>query len=154
MIKNHHGSVSKLLEEWSEEVNRYTLARWWHDCTLTYPQLLLIAYHLHVLWNWIKWGKITSRPMTIDACVVSEIEYRDRFGRVIGYCAYGYWDPASTYQGDPVRPVIMKFTPDQYRCGIDYSRYGSSSISISAAFSYSHEDGSVKYLGSTPVPKS
>lgn len=149
---NRQKAKAKSFEELYGGARQYTLSRWWQDCTLTYPQLLLIAYHLHVLWNWIRWGEITSRPMAIDACVISEIEYRDRFDRVIGYWAYGSWDPASAYKGDPVKPIIIRgFNPELYCCGIDYSLYGHSSISVSSAFSYDKSDGSIKYLGSTPV---
>jgi len=32
--------------------------------------------------------------------IVAEYEVRARDGRVVGYWAYGYWDPALPYQGE------------------------------------------------------
>ena len=32
--------------------------------------------------------------------VPAEIEYRDEEGNVVGYWAYGSWDPAYPYQGE------------------------------------------------------
>lgn len=37
---------------------------------------------------------------SIDANVVSEIEYLNKAGERIGYWAYGYFDPSLPYQGD------------------------------------------------------
>lgn len=37
---------------------------------------------------------------SIDANVVSEVEYLNKAGQRIGYWAYGYFDPNFPYQGD------------------------------------------------------
>jgi hypothetical protein len=52
------------------------------------------------LWNWLRFGRITERVVSIDGGVASEVEFRGRFGRVVGYWAYGSFDPAMPYRGD------------------------------------------------------
>lgn len=47
--------------------------------------------------KWLRFGKITSRVICMDGGVPSEIEYYGRFGRPVGYWAYGAWDPAMPY---------------------------------------------------------
>lgn len=50
------------------------------------------------LGEWIRFGKITSRVVeTAGDHVVAEVEYRGRFDRVVGYWAYGYFDPSLPY---------------------------------------------------------
>ena len=50
---------------------------------------------------WIRFGKITRRvTATAGHGVDAEIEYVGRFGKVVGYWAYGYWEPGSPYKGD------------------------------------------------------
>jgi hypothetical protein len=52
------------------------------------------------LWLWIRFGKITSRVTgTAGDGVPSEIEYYGRWGRQIGFWAYGYFHPDYPYQG-------------------------------------------------------
>lgn len=51
--------------------------------------------------NWIRWGKITSRVTgTAGDRVPAEIKYLDRRGRVVGFWAYGYWEPNHPYKGE------------------------------------------------------
>lgn len=54
---------------------------------------------LKKIWNWIRFGKVTSKVHAIDGGVASEIEYFDRFGRSVGYWAYGHFGPAGKYKG-------------------------------------------------------
>jgi len=56
---------------------------------------------LRKIWLWIRFGKITAKVTgTAGDNVPAEIEYRDRFGRVVGFWAYGYWEPNSIYKGE------------------------------------------------------
>ena len=50
----------------------------------------------HQFW---RYGPITETIKSIDGGVASEIEYRDCTGRVIGYWAYGSYDPSLPYRG-------------------------------------------------------
>lgn len=51
-------------------------------------------------WRWIRFGTITERVVgTAGHCVPAEIEYRGRRGKVVGYWAYGSFDPALPYKG-------------------------------------------------------
>lgn len=50
--------------------------------------------------RWIRFGKIKATVKAVDGGVESEIEYTGRFGRIVGYWAYGYFDPALPYKGD------------------------------------------------------
>lgn len=51
-------------------------------------------------WNWIRFGDITERVVgTAGDGVVAEVEYRGRRGTVVGYWAYGGFDPAFPYRG-------------------------------------------------------
>lgn len=55
-----------------------------------------------VFWRWVRFGTITSKVVgTAGDNVAAEIEYRGRGGRVVGYWAYGSWDPSGPYQGEP-----------------------------------------------------
>lgn len=50
--------------------------------------------------QWIRFGHVTEKVMaTVGDGVVSEIEYRGRGGKMVGYWAYGYFDPKLPYQG-------------------------------------------------------
>lgn len=55
---------------------------------------------MNKLIQWIRFGKIKATVKATDGGVASEIEYTGRFGRVVGYWAYGFYDPAFPYQGD------------------------------------------------------
>lgn len=51
-------------------------------------------------WQWVRFGDITEVVRgTAGDGVVAEVEYRGRGGKVVGYWAYGYFDPALPYQG-------------------------------------------------------
>jgi len=53
------------------------------------------------VWLWIRFGKITEKVTgTAGDGVPAEIEYRDRWGRVVGFWAYGSWHPRMPYKGD------------------------------------------------------
>lgn len=47
----------------------------------------------------LRFGQITETIKAIEANVVSEIEFRDSKGNVIGYWAHGYYDPQLPYAG-------------------------------------------------------
>lgn len=47
--------------------------------------------------EWVRFGRITSITRAVDGGVASEIEYRGRFGRTIGYFSYGAYDPSLPY---------------------------------------------------------
>ncbi len=59
----------------------------------------MLSWQLRRLLNWIRFGSITSEIKSIDGGVVSERAYYGRGGVMIGYYAYGYWDPAMPYKG-------------------------------------------------------
>lgn len=49
---------------------------------------------------WVRFGKITERVTgTAGHMVVSEIEYLDRSGKVVGFWCCGYYDPSLPYKG-------------------------------------------------------
>jgi hypothetical protein len=47
-----------------------------------------------------EFGEITSRIVTTDGGFASEVEFRDSKNNVIGYWAYGSYDPSLPYKGD------------------------------------------------------
>lgn len=49
--------------------------------------------------QWLRFGQINEKVKAIDGGVPSEIEYRGRGGKVVGYWAYGCFDPQLPYQG-------------------------------------------------------
>lgn len=67
---------------------RNGLRQWWHGS----DRLKRAGY-------WLRWGRITSEILAVDGGHASEVIFRDRFGRCIGYWAYGYWDIDHPYQG-------------------------------------------------------
>ena len=54
---------------------------------------------LRRLWLWLRFGRVTEHVKAVDGGVPSEIEYRGRFNRVVGYWAYGSFDPQGPYRG-------------------------------------------------------
>jgi len=50
--------------------------------------------------RWIRFGTIRERVVSRIEGTPCEIEYTGRFGRVIGYWAYGSFDPSEPYQGE------------------------------------------------------
>ena len=52
------------------------------------------------IWQKIRFGKITAKTIgTAGDNVPAEVEYYGRGGKVIGFWAYGYFDPKYPYQG-------------------------------------------------------
>ena len=49
--------------------------------------------------QWVRWGTIHERTVCHIGEIAAEVEYTDRWGRVIGYWAYGSFDPRLPYQG-------------------------------------------------------
>lgn len=51
------------------------------------------------IWNWIRFGKV--RTLTADTIngIPCEVYYIGRFNRVVGFWAYGSFDPSFPYQG-------------------------------------------------------
>lgn len=45
----------------------------------------------------LRFGKVTARPMADVADIVSEIAYVDKKGIIVGYWAYGCYDPSLPY---------------------------------------------------------
>ena len=44
--------------------------------------------------DWLRFGKVSSQVVsTVGHGVVSEVEYKNKKGDIIGYWAYGYYDP-------------------------------------------------------------
>ena len=58
-----------------------------------------IIYKIKKIYYLIRYGKITS--MTVDDINYTpcEIKYMDKNGNIIGYWAYGYFEPNLPYQG-------------------------------------------------------
>ena len=54
---------------------------------------------LKCIYLYLRFGKITSEVKSVDGGVVSEIAYFGRGGRMIGYWAYGCFDPYFPYKG-------------------------------------------------------
>lgn len=54
---------------------------------------------LRNLWIWMRFGEITSKVVYRIDYIECEIEYHDRNGKLIGYWAYGDFDPELPYQG-------------------------------------------------------
>lgn len=49
--------------------------------------------------NYLRFGKIRSEIKSYDGGYVSEIAYYDKKGRMIGYWAYGEYEPYMPYRG-------------------------------------------------------
>ena len=48
----------------------------------------------------IRFGKVTRRIIAVIEDTPCEIAYYDRKGRIIGYWAYGCFDPNGLYRGE------------------------------------------------------
>lgn len=48
----------------------------------------------------IRFGKVKHRVKAIDSGCVSEVEILNRNGKVVGYWAYGSYDPSYPYKTD------------------------------------------------------
>lgn len=58
-----------------------------------------IKLKMYAFWFKILYGTITSEVKSIDGGHISEIAYKDRNGIIIGYWAYGSFDPSFPYRG-------------------------------------------------------
>ena len=54
------------------------------------------------VWQHLKYGQITSKVKDTIGGLTCEEAYYDCNGEMIGYWAYGSFDPAYPYQGDGV----------------------------------------------------
>lgn len=62
--------------------------------------LVASRYKLALFWQWVRFGSITEKVVaTAGDNVVAEVAYYGRKGRMVGYWAYGYFDPKMPYQG-------------------------------------------------------
>ena len=50
--------------------------------------------------NFVRFGRIYTEIKSIDGGVASEIAYIGRNGVVVGYFAYGSFDPSMPYKGE------------------------------------------------------
>lgn len=50
--------------------------------------------------RWIRFGELKATIKAVDGGTPSEIAYMDRWGRLVGYQAYGHFDPAMPYRGE------------------------------------------------------
>lgn len=48
---------------------------------------------------WLRWGYLTEHNKATVGGHVSEIEYHDKKGNIVGYWAYGEFDPHLPYRG-------------------------------------------------------
>lgn len=55
------------------------------------------------LWSWLKWGRLREETKdTLDGYIVLEYAvYSCRTGQMVGYWAYGHFDPSMPYRGQP-----------------------------------------------------
>ena len=60
---------------------------------------LYIKARLKDLYLWLRFGKITSKVKDRINGVVAEEAFYDQHGEIIGYWAYGYFDPNLPYKG-------------------------------------------------------
>lgn len=52
--------------------------------------------------NWLRWGALREEVRdSLDGWCVTEVAYLDRNGRVVGYWAYGCFDPSMPFHGQP-----------------------------------------------------
>lgn len=66
---------------------------------LTVRLYVIVARAVRRTYNKVRFGKVTARVVgTAGHGVPAEIEYLDRNGRVVGFWAYGSWEPNSLYK--------------------------------------------------------
>ena len=63
------------------------------------PLLMRARRRLQAAWLALRFGQITCVVKAVDGGVPSEVEYRGRFDRVVGYWACGSFDPKLPYRG-------------------------------------------------------
>ena len=56
-----------------------------------------IKYYINRFIDWIYFGKITQETKGYIAGCIAEIAYYGRGKKLIGYWAYGYYDPSFPY---------------------------------------------------------
>lgn len=57
-----------------------------------------IALSLRRFWVWLRFGTIREEVRSVDGGVASEVAFIGRFNRVVGYWAYGHYDPSLPYK--------------------------------------------------------
>lgn len=62
-------------------------------------QYLVFRERAKEAWQQARFGTITETVKSVDGGVASEVEYRGRGGKVVGYWAYGDFDPKMPYRG-------------------------------------------------------
>lgn len=55
--------------------------------------------NMRKIWMWIRFGNIKEVPTDYINGIACEIEYRGRGNKVVGFWAYGSFDPSLPYQG-------------------------------------------------------
>jgi hypothetical protein len=63
-------------------------------------KLEALKRHTLMAWRWVKWGRLTAKVTDSINGIACEESYTDRFGREVGFWAYGHWHPGLPYQGD------------------------------------------------------
>jgi hypothetical protein len=51
------------------------------------------------IWQRLRFGIVTEKVMSIDGGVASEVAYIGRGGKIVGYWAYGSFDPSFPFKG-------------------------------------------------------
>lgn len=51
-------------------------------------------------WYWLRFGKVRAEVRSVDGGVASEIAYIGRNNKIVGWFAYGSFDPALPYKDD------------------------------------------------------
>lgn len=62
-----------------------------------------IRFYIHKLFEYKKFGKIKETVKVYGEGGAWEIEYTGHNGKIIGYWAYGNWDPNLPYPGSKRR---------------------------------------------------
>lgn len=66
---------------------------------LTVRLYVTVARAARSTYNMVRFGEVTAHVTgTAGHGVPAEIEYRDKNGRVVGFWAYGAWEPNSPYR--------------------------------------------------------
>jgi hypothetical protein len=74
--------------------------QWTLSARLTRHRFLALSIWLKAKWQWLRFGDITEKVMaTAGDGIVAEIEFRGRGDKVVGYWAYGSFDPHLPFQG-------------------------------------------------------
>lgn len=51
-------------------------------------------------WQWLRFGTVRAEVLGVDGGVASEVAYIGRGVKIVGYWAYGSFDPAMPYRED------------------------------------------------------